>query len=157
MKRVLLILLSIGAAGLLLLGVFVFGWYLGTEYPTAQATQHSASSFSKEKLFDLVQRWRYENNLQPYTNSNEVCEIAKLRLQETSTNWSHEGFEGKRFCTFDNCEFGENLARGYNNEEQLLTDWLNSASHSANLKADYQYSCIESDGDNVVQIFGNMW
>ena len=126
--------------------------------PTDQPTP-TPDLINEQALFDLVQRFRVENNLTPYKKSDLLCQIANYRLKEIKLNFSHTGFFSlpHSFCPHG-CSLGENLAdKGYNsttNEKKTLNQWLLSPEHAKNLKADYTHSCLKSDGRYTVQIFG---
>lgn len=108
-----------------------------------------------DKLLSLVNEWRKENNLAPFTKSERLCKIAQIRLPEIKNNWSHSGFSLERFCD-NKCYLAENLAKDYWNESEILEAWKHSASHSANLKIRLPYSCIVTDNQHIVEIFGSI-
>ncbi len=116
------------------------------------ATIPTLAPISDEKLEIVVNNWRQSQNLQLLIRSENLCKIAIVRLSEIKTNWSHDGFNYKRFCA--NCYLGENLAKDYATEDAILIGWLNSPSHRNNLTTSYTHSCIKTDGNHVVQIFG---
>lgn len=107
---------------------------------------------NEQKLFDLIQKYRYENYLPTYKKSDFLCKIADQRLQQIKTDFTHTIFFNSHFC--DNCTISENLARRFYDEQVLLNAWLNSPSHSKILKVPYTYSCLKTDGNNTIQIFG---
>lgn len=107
---------------------------------------------AEDTLFDLVQKFRLENNLSPYIKSDFLCSIAQTRLQEIQQEFSHKQFIAARFC--QNCTLSENLSRGYNSDQLVLDQWLASPSHSEILHRNYTHSCIKIDNIHVVQIFG---
>lgn len=115
---------------------------------------------SEEKLFDLVQRWRYENNLQPYKKSDITCQVAEKRLVQVKKKFSHDGFEQTVKETVTNVQekvdFGENLAEFFYPESEMLKQWLDSPKHRENLEAPYTSSCIRCDKLICVQIFSNL-
>jgi cysteine-rich secretory family protein len=104
-------------------------------------------------LFSLVQKYREDHGLTAYTKSDFLCQVASTRLPEIKTNWSHEGFSSKRFCS-GNCYLGENLARQEGSDSATLNAWLQSPEHKENLDAPYTHSCLVSDGMYTVQEFG---
>ena len=106
----------------------------------------------EDSLWRLVQDWRVKNNYQAYTKSQNMCEIAKIRVKEIQTDWSHDKFQAVRWC--ENCNLGENLASSYENEAEALSAWEDSPSHLAELSKPYTHSCIEKDGYYITQIFG---
>lgn len=108
---------------------------------------------SAEKLETLVNNWRVSQNLQPLIHSDNMCKIALIRLSETKKNWSHQGFDASRFCS-KACTLGENLAKGYSTEQQILNAWLKSPDHLTELKTPYTHACIKLDQTNAVETFG---
>lgn len=115
---------------------------------------------SQEKLWNIVQEWRKNNNQNVYIENEVVCKIADERLIETKKEWSHRKFledRDERYAKYPQyITFGENLAKGYSDEEEILKGWINSPTHLENLEKDYKYSCIRTDGNYVVHIFGNV-
>lgn len=103
-------------------------------------------------LFQQIQWFRKRNSLKEYQTSDFLCKVAEQRLAETKVNWSHDGFYYKRFC--DSCTLGENLYRDGKTEVHVLDGWLKSPSHAAALRAPYTHSCLKTDGNYVVHIFG---
>ncbi len=104
-------------------------------------------------LFDLVQTYRTSHGLSAYIKSEFLCDIARTRLPEVKTNWSHEGFTAARFCN-DSCWMGENLAKYEGNAQNTLNAWLNSPGHKEALDHNYTHSCLISDGIYTVEEFG---
>ena len=104
-------------------------------------------------LWALVQNFRLENNLKPYTKNQILCDIANTRAQEIITDFSHDKFLNR----FQNYPYliAENLARYVAFEPDILGGWLNSPSHAKALYASYAYSCIACSNDHCVQIFTN--
>ena len=113
------------------------------------------SGINGDKLFELVQQYRVDNHLSKFKTSSFLCDIARIRLEEVKKSFSHEGFSTERFC-YSQCSLGENLAQKYqiNQERKLLNDWLNSPNHATEIKGNYTYSCLKTDGQYVVNIFG---
>lgn len=137
----------------LLAGLSLY-YYNSKSFEAAQLGEiDRKSGFDEEKLFNLVQQYRADSGRKPFKQSKMLCNIARIRLEEVKDNFSHEGFSDWQFCP--GCGLAENLAKGYGGKEQLAMDaWLNSASHSANLNAGYPRSCLKTNGEVVVQIFG---
>lgn len=110
---------------------------------------------NKEVLWNIINDWRVATGRKPYERSQFLCEVAETRVQEAYLNFSHQGFNAKRFCT-QKCDLGENLSVGvYKDEEDLLHTWLDSPSHREILEQPYQASCIDMKGTTTVQIFGS--
>jgi uncharacterized protein YkwD len=109
----------------------------------------------KNSLMVLIQDWRIQNGLKEYKESSLLCKIASLRLEEIKTDWSHDGFyKMASYCGTMKCTLGENLARGFASSKDTLNGWLNSPTHKKNLETKFEYTCLETDGNYVVQIFG---
>lgn len=111
----------------------------------------------QDVLFNLVQQWRMENNLQTYVKSDLLCKIAEIRVREIYSDFSHRGLKGKaaKYCP-NSCLLSENIAENIvTGEADVLKAWLNSPPHAAALRQDFKYSCLRSDGIEVVQLFSN--
>lgn len=78
--------------------------------------------------------------------------MTDVRAQEIQTDYSHDKFL-TRYRTYP-VKISENLT-GAVSEQEALTSWLKSASHSATLHKDYQYSCISCLNNLCVQIFSD--
>lgn len=137
-----------------LLFIAVLIWAIAITSSTQKVEEVPRSEPITEKtLMSLIQDWRYDNYLSPYTKLDSVCRYANLRLTEIKKNFSHDGFYDKTNYPCENCRLGENLAHGYGSPTDVLNAWLKSASHAANLKDDFKYSCIRTDGEYTVHIF----
>lgn len=106
------------------------------------------------RLWDSVQNYRLESGYKQYTEDERLCTIARKRLSEVETDWSHEGF-WKYTEDFSHNGMAENLGRDYWPESELMNAWKFSPSHKENLDKPYRYSCIETEGLYAVQIFAN--
>ena len=116
------------------------------------------SPISADRLFDTVNKWRVDNGYPAYIKSDLLCQIAEKRLKQIKTDWSHDGFMSDDVnCGEVKCHLGENLAKDINMEGLVLTEWLKSPKHLENLKYNYKYSCIKSEDNFVVHIFGNFY
>ena len=108
----------------------------------------------EDKLWYLVQKWRAENDKMLYIKDEQLCDFARIRLEDIKVRWSHEGFwEINDSLSYDT--LGENLAREFNTEKETLSGWLKSSLHKENLTERYTYSCIVCDGKYCVQEFQN--
>ncbi len=111
-------------------------------------------NINQEILWSLVQNWRIENNLQPYTKNQTLCTIASTRLNEVQNNWSHNKFLD-RFAYKYPSLIGENLAKDWTDEITTFNSWINSPAHLKNLKDSFIYSCLETKDSFAVQIFSS--
>lgn len=130
---------------------YIIGWNVGLrENPIIQLKP----GLDQDVVWALVQNFRLENNLKTYEKSQKLCEIAKGRAGDILSEFSHrifsEKYDGKTPYLIS-----ENIARGFLTEKATLDGWLKSASHSAALRADYQYSCIQCINLACVELFAN--
>lgn len=107
----------------------------------------------KIELFNIVNKWRQSLGLTPYVESEFLCSVAETRIGEIKTHFSHGLFDADRFCD-QICYLGENLSRVKNNSTEVLSEWLASKPHKKLLEGDFTHTCIATDGEYVVQIFG---
>lgn len=109
-------------------------------------------------LWDNVLAWRLNQGLSVYVKDPKLCEYARSRVLEVSRDWSHDGFLGDedwmhKFTGYSN--MGENLAKGYNTEDEVLKGWLFSPTHKENLLESYTHSCIVCKDGFCAQEFGH--
>ena len=107
---------------------------------------------TSENILAHVQDYRNKNGKSLYIQSDFLCSIAEKRIEVIKSDWSHNGFLNTKYC--DNCTLGENLARNYLFADQTVNSWLDSPTHKANLDRNFTHTCIATDGNYVVQIFG---
>lgn len=140
-KRLFLILVI-----LLIPVVFVVGYAAG-QYNTRDTSER----VNEDRLWELVNAWKNENDGYMYQPDDLLCGLATRRLKEIKNNWSHDGFTDVISNNFQG--WGENLAKDQSSEQQVLDEWLNSASHSANLKEKFTSTCIRCEDNHCVQLF----
>ena len=139
-------------------GSFLVGTYLVRPrvikaVQEAPAPSYTPQNLDGEKVFQLVNEWRLSEKKPVYIVDNRLCEIAKTRVKEIQTDFSHTKFR----LRYDGSEFllSENLSRNGTSENWVLYGWLNSPPHREILDMPYKYSCVAADGTYVVQIFSN--
>ena len=49
-------------------------------------------TLDSEKLFSLVNSWRVSESLAPYIKDERLCDLARIRLPEIKTKFSHDMF-----------------------------------------------------------------
>lgn len=137
--------------------LYVFlGWFVWQNFyqppkatPQAQAVAQEVT-LNADKLWNIIQNWRAENNLRPYNKKEELCEIAIKRAAQLPQSYNHEAFlrDYKNYPVV----ISENIAH-VNTNEEALSVWLASKPHAAALRKDFPNSCIATNGVYVVQIF----
>ena len=99
------------------------------------------ASYSKYDPWEDVQRWRVENNKQPYIKSQVLCELADSRTYQLEKNWSHKGFAEGNANIREFTTFSENLTMD-TAKSDVLTAWLNSKPHKEVLESERTFGCL---------------
>jgi uncharacterized protein YkwD len=108
-------------------------------------------------MLTQIATYRHENHLPPLTTHDSLCRAAYVRISQIQENFSHTGFPEAMIDVYLSSYLtstGENLSRDYLLPTQVLPAWLASASHKANLDADYTYHCLVCDKTYCVHLFG---
>lgn len=150
----------------------VTGLSLGTAW--IQATSSSGDvAYCKvivtdfaEEVIRLTNVERAKNGLPALTQGGALVQsVAATRLSESSRYFSHTRPNGSKFSSVAGeigltyGKIGENLAAGQTTPEQVISEWMASPTHRANiLDADYTQICVSygigSDGlPYWVQVF----
>lgn len=86
------------------------------------------------KSFELINKEREKENLNPIEWNEELYETAKIRAKEASITWSHTRPNGEEWFTVNpDIMYGENLAKGYYNINSVVKAWMQSESHKENI------------------------
>lgn len=110
----------------------------------------SVFEINPDILLNDVNNYRKDNGLSALVKTPSLCSVAESRLSETRKNWGHTGFSAARFCTV-NCSMGENLAKDYKSEQEIVDAWIASDGHRAiMLDERIKYGCVASDGQYTV-------
>lgn len=119
-------------------------------------------TIDEKGLFSLIQAWRQTDDCKPggckpYIISQSMCKLAEERTNEIGQDWSHNEFvptvKANNYYGFN--AVAENLSKGMYSEDQVLREWLASASHSANLRKPYTHSCIKCKDGRCAQTFAS--
>jgi uncharacterized protein YkwD len=96
-----------------------------------------------EQVLTILNQERTANGLEPLTMNEEAVEAAKIRAKETTQNFSHTRPDGTSCFTAltdvgmvsgeDYMGCGENIAAGQMTPAMVMTDWMNSTGHRANI------------------------
>lgn len=113
--------------------------------PDKPADQGSSSSYAQQVL-DLVNEQRAANGLQSLTLSSSLSAVAQAKAQDMKDNnyFSHNSptygspFDMMKTFGISYRTAGENIAMGYATPKAVVTAWMNSSGHRANiLNANY--------------------
>jgi hypothetical protein len=106
-----------------------------------------ATDISVDKLLELVNKERLKNDLTPLTLSNELTSAATAKASDMFkfNYWAHVSPTGTtpwQFITGSGYKYiyaGENLAKNFDASQDVVTAWMNSPTHRANLlKPEYK-------------------
>ena len=91
------------------------------------------------EAFDLVNAYRAVYGLPALVWDDQLEACAMVRATEIATTFSHTRPNGSDWWTVNSdLMWGENLAKGYKDATKLVTGWMNSPTHAANiLDAEY--------------------
>lgn len=111
------------------------------------------------EVLDKVNEVRAESGLQPLTLDSDLQEIALQRVAEIAVYFSHTRPNGMSCISVSEKMAGENIAIAYPNSESVMTGWMNSEGHRANiLNPTYSsvgIACVYQEGVfRWVQTFG---
>lgn len=91
------------------------------------------------RITELVNMHRTEAGLAPVTYSAKLSKAAQVRAVEIEQSFSHTRPDGRYFSTvfaehgITYRYSGENIAWGQKSPEEVVTAWMNSAGHRANI------------------------
>lgn len=154
-----------------LLLAIVFSFAVKFIYTKSGDVLGYATDISVDKLYQLTNTTRQQNQLSSLEYSQLLAEAAQKKAQDmfAKNYWSHYGPDGKTPWDFIlasgyQYEFaGENLAKNFLFSQGVVDAWMNSESHRDNiLKKDYTqvgFAVVNGilDGEEttlVVQMFG---
>lgn len=105
-----------------------------------------ATDINIERILALINEKRRENNLAPLSLSRELSESATKKATDMfhENYWAHispTGISPWSFITSSGYQYvyaGENLAKDFNYSDEVVSAWMNSPTHRANiLKPEY--------------------
>ncbi len=120
-------------------------WYGATAWPDwdiQPGEGHTGDSLSVyvDEVVSLVNSEREKAGLLPLEKDEKLMQAAKIRAQELEVLFSHTRPDGTRcFSVFDQAGVnnyflaGENIAMGQSSPKNVMTSWMNSDGHRANI------------------------
>ncbi|KAK9761667.1 hypothetical protein K7432_013264 [Basidiobolus ranarum] len=108
---------------------------------TALALAASIQAFSPEKLICLVNRERVKQRLRPLVLSSELSEVCQRHslMQAQYNKMTHDRYDHSPMDKAINeqglnwSQYGENVARGQQNEQVVMNVWMHSPPHRRNI------------------------
>ncbi len=101
-------------------------------------------------LIDQLNAFRASHGLSPVTSNSETCSFASTRAQEITGGFDHSGFDQRvsnhnlPYPSYH--EVTENIAMT-GNVNEVISMWINSPGHNANMQKDTPYVCIMNSGN----------
>lgn len=101
-------------------------------------------------FLEQINNYRRSQGLSPVQPDPYTCNFAAIRAQEITTAFNHNGFN-KRISSKSLPYPGyhyvtENLAHN-SDYKNVVSTWINSPGHAANMRADTPFACVKSSGD----------
>ena len=84
-------------------------------------------------VIDMINKHRTAEGLGTLTYSAELSAAADIRAKEIVSNFSHTRPDGSLWYTAGTGIMGENIAKGYNTSDKVVTAWMNSEGHRKNI------------------------
>lgn len=109
-----------------------------TPTPTPTSTANNTGSYASQVL-QLVNEERAKAGLQPLSTTSALSSAANKRAQEIKQSFSHTRPDGSSTFTVlkeYNISYrtaGENIAYGQRTPQEVVTGWMNSPGHRANI------------------------
>lgn len=109
------------------------------EKPDTGTPEDSTGHAYIKQVVDLVNAERAKEGLSPLTIDTKVQAAAQIRAVECEQSFSHTRPNGSSFVTAlkeQNVSYrsaGENIAWGQRSPEEVVTAWMNSSGHRANI------------------------
>ncbi|QES51764.1 hypothetical protein DEJ50_31840 [Streptomyces venezuelae] len=112
-----------------------------TKKPTATAPAPSVPTGVAGQIVDLVNKERAKAGCSPLTANDKLTTAAQNHSKDMAahSNMSHTGSDGSdpgqriTRAGYTWRTYGENVAYGYSTPEQVMTGWMNSPGHKANI------------------------
>ena len=102
----------------------------------------------ENQVFELVNQHRQEKGLQALKPNSLIVEQARshsIRMASGAVEFGHDGFTDRFNAIKEKLNAtsgGENVAYGYTTPQAVVTGWLNSSGHKANIEGNYTLSGI---------------
>ena len=99
---------------------------------------------NSDYLLGKVNEYRRSLGLYEVKSDSNTCNFAKKRAQELTSNFNHDGFKNLPYPSYS--KVTENIAMN-ENKTDVVNQWISSAGHAENMRADTPFVCIENLGN----------
>lgn len=114
------------------------------------ATEEISTTSDMEFILSQINDYRESQGLPKVVPNSQTCDFARLRAEEVSKNFNHDGFNNRYKTNNLPYKTGqketENLARN-SNYRKVVSAWIASPGHAENLRADTPYVCVQGYGE----------
>lgn len=119
--------------------------------------KEKAAAAYVEKVVELVNAERVKENIPPLTLDEELCKVSQIRADEIVGTFAHTRPDGSDWYSLlkeNNISYstaGENIAAGQSTPEEVVSGWMASSGHRANIlnpnfkKIGVGFSFVEND------------
>lgn len=102
----------------------------------SRATTTNTMDVALQTAYDLVNAHRANAGLAGLTRSAALEDCARVRAEEITRLFSHTRPSGAAWWTVNTAiQYGENLAKLYNDANSVVAAWMASPTHAANILA----------------------
>jgi uncharacterized protein YkwD len=119
-----------------------------TQSPTN--TPSSLLDDKQQYMLNAINAYRKQNNLYAVQPDKYTCDFAATRAKEIVSNFSHDGWIARansHTLPYPSYSYvNENIAMT-SNYQNVVTMWINSPGHAANMRADTPYVCVAYSGN----------
>lgn len=104
----------------------------------------------KNYIMQKINEYRSSQGLSAVKTDSYTCDFAKVRAEEISHNFNHDGFRSRidshtlPYPSYH--EVTENIAMTSDYKE-VVTMWINSSGHAENMRRDTPLVCVEKFGN----------
>lgn len=124
------------------------------EMQTVSGNADGSSLTEAGEVFAQVNQARVNIGLPELAWSDELAAAAEVRAQEIHQSFSHTRPDGSPWWTANSeIIYGENIAKGYQTADSVVTAWMESSEHKDNIL----YSGFQSIGIAVYSVDGKWY
>lgn len=146
-------LLTSAVAVVLPIAIVVGSFQLYVSYHVRHAIQATNSLNPIESLVNDT-RSSYGNPNLIHSDALESMAYSRCQEIQSDNDFSHSGFYVVSKAQSAFSKMGENLAKNYPSDKDLVNAWIASPEHFQNMVGDWKYTAAVRCGKYVVQLFG---
>jgi uncharacterized protein YkwD len=110
------------------------------------ATPTPAPHLNPDKLFTRINEYRANHGLNKLAWDTSLCSFAGTRLMQIHSDFSHNGFYPIAKSQYSSIWTGENLSKGYPNDDMTYNGWIHSPEHLENIvNPVFKRTCLTTD------------